>query len=174
MERLAPGLHTETGTINFQSARNRIPYLVRGQGFLFRGVGGAQYHGGQSTPGAWSPPPLIFLFPPWGLESWLQLPTWWNILTHVKNAFKHNNCLKKKEKDFNMKSVGHRQSWVGHFFWLPQFQGSKGGCPPKKFQILFTNSCQITIYSTLSFCYCFLLLNASTYCIKVYWLFLNI
>ena len=32
-------------------------------------------------------------------------------------------------KDFEIKNVGHRESWWGHFFWVPPFDRGFGGDP---------------------------------------------
>ena len=32
-------------------------------------------------------------------------------------------------KDFEIKNGGHRESWGGHFFWVPPFDRGFGGDP---------------------------------------------
>ena len=41
-------------------------------------------------------------------------------------------------KDFEIKNGGHRESWEGHFFWVPPFDRGFGG-DPLSFWIFFFN-----------------------------------
>ena len=40
-------------------------------------------------------------------------------------------------KDFEIKNGGHRESWGGHFFWVPPFDRGFGGDPLNFSKIFF-------------------------------------